>query len=38
MIIVILGAFFLLNLTLAVINSKFTESQTKQQEQDKIEM
>jgi hypothetical protein len=30
MIIVLSGAFFLLNLTLAVINSKFTESQNKQ--------
>lgn len=28
--IVLIGAFFLLNLTLAVINSKFTESQNKQ--------
>ena len=38
MIIVLVGAFFLLNLTLAVINSKFTESQKKQEELDRIEM
>jgi len=30
MVIVLSGAFFLLNLTLAVINSKFTESQNRQ--------
>jgi hypothetical protein len=32
---VLIGAFFLLNLTLAVINSKFTEEHNKQQEKDK---
>jgi len=37
MTIVLVGAFFLLNLTLAVINSKFTESQNKQIEQDRLE-
>ena len=31
------GAFFLLNLTLAVINSKFTEAQNKQSATDSIE-
>lgn len=31
---VLIGAFFLLNLTLAVINSKFTEAHKKQQEKD----
>ena len=31
---VLIGAFFLLNLTLAVINSKFTEAHKEQQEQD----
>jgi hypothetical protein len=35
---VLLGAFFLLNLTLAVINSKFTESHNRQQELDRIEL
>jgi CRISPR/Cas system CMR-associated protein Cmr5 small subunit len=35
--IVLIGAFFLLNLTLAVINSKFTESQNKQIEKDRAE-
>ena len=35
---VLIGAFFLLNLTLAVINSKFTEMNNKQQEMDKIEL
>jgi hypothetical protein len=38
MFIVIVGAFFLLNLTLAVINSKFTESQNQQQELDLIQV
>jgi hypothetical protein len=31
---VLIGAFFLLNLTLAVINSKFTEEHKKQQQKD----
>jgi hypothetical protein len=31
---VLIGAFFLLNLTLAVINSKFTEEHNKQQAKD----
>ena len=31
---VFIGAFFLLNLTLAVINAKFTEAHHKQQAQD----
>ena len=35
---VLIGAFFLLNLTLAVINSKFTEMNNKQTELDKIEL
>jgi len=35
--VVLIGAFFLLNLTMAVINSKFTESQNKQEELDRIE-
>ena len=33
-----IGAFFLLNLTLAVINSKFTEMNNRQAELDKIEI
>ena len=35
---VLIGAFFLLNLTLAVINSKFTEMNNMQTELDKIEL
>ena len=35
---VVFGAFFLLNLTLAVINSKFTEAHNLQQEKDRIEL
>ena len=35
---VLIGAFFLLNLTLAVINSKFTEAHKKQQEKDAKEL
>ena len=35
---VLIGAFFLLNLTLAVINSKFTEAHKKQQEKDLQEL
>ena len=35
---VLIGAFFLLNLTLAVINSKFTEMNNRQAELDKIEI
>jgi preprotein translocase subunit SecG len=31
---VLIGAFFLLNLLLAVINSKFTEEHKKQQQKD----
>jgi hypothetical protein len=38
MAIVLIGAFFLLNLTLAVINSKFTESQNKQEALERAEM
>jgi hypothetical protein len=36
--IVLIGAFFLLNLTLAVINAKFTESQNKQIALEKAEL
>lgn len=36
--IVFVGAFFLLNLTLAVINSKFTEAHNEQQEKDRMMM
>lgn len=35
---VFIGAFFLLNLTLAVINSKFTDAQHEQQAKDELEM
>jgi preprotein translocase subunit SecG len=35
--VVLIGAFFLLNLTMAAINSKFTESQNKQEELDSFE-
>lgn len=35
---VLIGAFFLLNLTLAVINSKFTEEHNKQQKKDLDDM
>lgn len=38
MLIVFVGAFFLLNLTLAVINSKFTEAHNEQQEKDRALM
>ena len=35
---VLIGAFFLLNLTLAVINSKFSEAHNKQHDLDQIEL
>lgn len=35
---VLIGAFFLLNLTLAVINSKFSEAHNRQHDLDQIEM
>lgn len=35
---VLIGAFFLLNLTLAVINSKFSEAHNKQHDIDQMEL
>ena len=35
---VLIGAFFLLNLTLAVINSKFSEAHNKQHNIDQMEL